>query len=118
MTSKVTASTTDVLRERLAEALRDSAPLRLSLGQALVAHRGMVRLDARQAEAIADAMLPVVGGHAAAVRAAALREAAGYARSRSVDEWGAAAACPSTVLCTVSDELYRMAALDGTGEAS
>lgn len=43
-------------------------------------------------------------------RACGLHEAAGHVRSRSVDNWGAASGSPSTILCTVSDELYERAA--------
>jgi hypothetical protein len=43
-------------------------------------------------------------------RANGLRAAASHARSRSVDNWGAASCSPSTILCTVSDELYEQAA--------
>lgn len=53
-----------------------------------------------EAEAV-SLLLPVIG--------AAYRGAAGHARSRSVDNWGAASSSPSTILCTVSDELYAMA---------
>lgn len=42
-------------------------------------------------------------------RACGLREAASHARGRSVDTWGRACS-PSTILCTVSDELFTRAA--------
>lgn len=54
-----------------------------------------------EGEAVA-LLCPVIGE--------AYRSAAGYARGRSVDNWGAASSSPSTILCTVSDELYTMAA--------
>ena len=46
----------------------------------------------------------------AAGRASGLRAAASYARSRSSENWGAASCSPSTILCTVSDELFEQAA--------
>lgn len=59
------------------------------------------------------ALLPLFATERAAAhsagRAAGLHEAAAYARSRSVSNWGAASGSPSTVLCTVSDELYDRA---------
>lgn len=69
------------LRERIAAALRDCV-LQLHLGQALVAHRGVVHLSARQAETIADVLLPVVEALTAeetALRGAAPAESQGAA---------------------------------------
>lgn len=44
----------------------------------------------------------------AAGHASGLRAAASYARSRSVGPWGAACSA-STILCTISNELYVQA---------
>lgn len=64
------------------------------------ARDAMVARGFTEAEAI-TLLCPVIG--------AAYRRAAGHARARSNSSWGAASASPSTILCTVSDELYAIA---------